>query len=141
MCSSDLIEIKDRVGTEDIFIFGMTATEVAQLRADGYRPTDFRDRDESLRAALEAIADGTFSPDEPRRHAPVVEALLDRDHYMLLADYRAYVNAQQRVDRRYRDSEAWAASAVRNVAGMGPFSSDRAIREYASRIWQVTPRR
>jgi len=60
---------------------------------------------------------------------------------MQLADYRAYVNAQLRVDRRYRDSEAWAASAVRNVAGMGPFSSDRAIREYASRIWQVTPRR
>ncbi|NDD74196.1 MAG: glycogen/starch/alpha-glucan phosphorylase [Gammaproteobacteria bacterium] len=135
------IEIKDRVGTEDIFIFGMTATEVTQLRSDGYRPIDFRNGDDALRAALDAIASGAFSPDEPHRHSPVVEALLDRDHYMLLADYRAYVNAQQRVDRRYRDSEAWAASAVRNVAGMGPFSSDRAIREYASRIWQVTPRR
>lgn len=135
------IEIKDRVGTEDIFIFGMNAAEVARLRANDYRPTDFRDSDEVLRAALDAIADGVFSPDEPRRHAPVVEVLLDRDHYMLLADFRAYVEAQRQVDRRFSDSKAWASSAVRNVAGMGPFSSDRAIREYASRIWQVTPRR
>jgi starch phosphorylase len=135
------IEIKDRVGSEDIFIFGMTAAEVAQLRTDGYRPTDFRDGDATLRVALDAIANGTFSPDEPRRHAPVVDALLDRDQYLLLADYRAYIDAQHRVDRHFRESKIWAASAVRNVAGMGPFSSDRAIREYASRIWQVTPRR
>ena len=135
------IEIHDRVGADNIFIFGLTTERVAALRAEGYEPKKFYDHDAKLRSALDAISDGTFSPEEPRRHAPIVEALLNEDRYLLLADYDAYVGAQHEVDRRYRDSQSWAAAAVRNVAAMGAFSSDRSIREYASRIWQVTPRR
>ncbi|NBX40048.1 MAG: hypothetical protein EBR15_01195 [Gammaproteobacteria bacterium] len=98
--------------------------------------------DPMLRAALDAIAGGMFSPLEPARHEPIVASLLaGGDRYLLLADYASYMRAQQRVDARYRDRTGWASSALRNIAAMAAFSSDRAIREYASRVWQVTPRR
>jgi starch phosphorylase len=100
------------------------------------------ENDPALRAVLEAIADGTFSPEDPSRHLGVVNALTwGGDHYCLLADYAEYVATQQRVDTLFRDRDAWAAAAIRNVAGMGVFSSDRAIGEYARRIWRVQPRR
>jgi starch phosphorylase len=90
---------------------------------------------------LDAIASGRFSPADPQRHRGVVNALLwGGDHYLLLADFQAYVAAQHRVDERFRDTSAWRRSALLNVAGMGAFSSDRTIREYADRIWHVSPR-
>ena len=93
-----------------------------------------------MRAALDAIAGGAFSPEEPARHQGLVHALLwGGDHYLLLADYASYIEAQHRVDRRYRDRDGWVRSAILNVAGMGAFSSDRSIREYAERIWRVRP--
>lgn len=134
------VEIHDRVGAENIFIFGLRTDEVAQLRSSGYRPMDIFEANEPLRAALEAIANGVFSPDEPARHLGVVDALTwGGDHYLLLADYDAYMTAQNRVDALYRDRDAWASAAIRNVASMGVFSSDRAIREYARRIWRIEP--
>ena len=94
-----------------------------------------------LKAVLDAIGHGTFSPDEPDRYRALVDSLLwGGDHYKLLADYDAYVAAQARVDTLFRDGEAWVRCAIANVAGMGRFSSDRAIAEYATRIWGLGPR-
>jgi starch phosphorylase len=134
------IEIREHVGDEHIFIFGLRTPEVAALRLAGHDPMARYAADDALRAALDAIAGGAFSPEEPARHQGLVHALLwGGDHYLLLADYASYIEAQHRVDRRYRDRDGWVRSAILNVAGMGAFSSDRSIREYAERIWRVRP--
>jgi starch phosphorylase len=136
------IEMREHMGHEHMFVFGLGADEVVATRAAGYRPESICEADPMLRAALDAIAGGMFSPLEPARHEPIVASLLaGGDRYLLLADYASYMRAQQRVDARYRDRTGWASSALRNIAAMAAFSSDRAIREYASRVWQVTPRR
>ena len=136
------IEIRERVGDDNIFIFGLRTAEVAEQRARGYDPLAVYHADPVLRRVLDAIADGVFSPQEPARYRGLIDGLLrGGDHYLLLADYAAYIAAQARVDALFRDREAWAAAAIRNVAGMGVFSSDRAIGEYARRIWRVEPRR
>ena len=135
------IEIRDRVGADNIFIFGHSTAEVAALNRGGYQPLRVYEGDPALKAALDAIAGGQFSPDEPDRYRGVVDALLwGGDHYKLLADYASYVTAQQRVDALFRDGEAWVRKAIANVAGMGSFSSDRAIREYATQVWGLAPR-
>ncbi len=135
------IEIRDRVGADNIFIFGHTTPEIAALNQSGYQPTRIYESTPALKAVLDAIADGQFSPDEPGRYRDVVDALLwGGDHYKLLADYEAYVAAQARVDALFRDDDAWVRRAIANVAAMGSFSSDRAIREYATRIWGLPPR-
>jgi glycogen phosphorylase len=132
------IEIRQCVGDEHIFIFGHRAHEVAALREGGYQPLRIHDGHPRLQAVLQAIGGGAFSPDEPARYRGVVDALLwGGDHYQLLADYDAYLEAQARVDALFRDPQAWARSAIVNVAGMGMFSSDRTIREYAREIWNV----
>jgi glycogen phosphorylase len=132
------IEIRQCVGDEHIFIFGHRAHEVAALREGGYQPLRIHDQHPRLQAVLRAIGGGTFSPDEPARYRGVVDALLwGGDHYQLLADYDAYLEAQARVDALFRDPQAWARSAILNVAGMGMFSSDRTIREYARDVWNV----
>jgi starch phosphorylase len=134
------IEIRQCVGDEHIFIFGHRAHEVAALREAGYQPLRIHDQHPRLRAVLGAIGGGGFSPEEPTRYRGVVDALLwGGDHYQLLADYDAYVEAQARVDRMFREPDAWARSAIANVAGMGMFSSDRTIREYAREIWNIAP--
>jgi starch phosphorylase len=136
------IEIRERVGDDNIFIFGLRTAEVAERRARGYDPIALYHADPVLRGVLDAIADGVFSPQDPARYRGLIDGLLrGGDHYLLLADYAAYVAAQARVDTLFRNPEMWAAAAIRNVAGMGVFSSDRAIGEYARRIWRVEPRR
>ncbi len=132
------IEIRDAVGAENIFIFGLHTDEVRRLRESGYRPRDIYAANAELKQVVDSIAAGVFSPDEPDRFMPIVQSLLDHgDHYFLLADYAQYVAAQERVDALYADADAWTATAIRNVAAMGPFSSDRTIREYADHIWSV----
>ena len=134
------IEIRDHVGAENIFIFGHKAHEIVKLNHAGYKPLRIYDSNPRLKAVLDAIAGGQFSPDEPDRYRGVVDALLwGGDHYKLLADYDAYVETQQRVDALYRDSASWIGRAIANVAGMGAFSSDRTIRQYAEQIWHVEP--
>ena len=134
------IEIRQNVGDDNIFIFGKLAHEVAAIRAAGYQPIAIYEADAQLKAVLDSIAAGVFSPDEPARYRPLIDSLLwGGDHYLLLADYRAYLDAQDRVDALFRKPEAWARQAIANVAGMGPFSADRTIREYAKQIWRVTP--
>ena len=134
------IEIRDAVGPENMFIFGLDAAGVAQLREAGHRPRHIYNTDIELKQVIDDIGGGRFSADEPGRFQPIVQGLLDQgDHYLLLADYAEYVRAQTAVDALYRDSGAWAAMAIRNVAAMGQFSSDRTIAEYAGGIWHVQP--
>ncbi|HWH82187.1 MAG TPA: glycogen/starch/alpha-glucan phosphorylase, partial [Burkholderiaceae bacterium] len=134
------IEIRQAVGDDNIFIFGLKTPEVQALRQSGYQPMRYHEGNPALKSVLGAIAGGAFSPDEPGRFRGLVDSLLwGGDHYLLLADYDAYVATQLRVDALYRQSGAWAERAIANVAGMGAFSSDRTIREYANAIWGIAP--
>ena len=134
------VEMRENVGPENIFIFGNTTPEVAEIRARGYQPRDIYDGNEELRRVLDAIRDGAFSPAEPARYQGIYDALVNwGDHYLLLADYASYVAKQAEVDALYRDADAWTRMAILNVAGMGAFSSDRTIAEYAHDIWQTKP--
>jgi starch phosphorylase len=135
------IEIRNAVGDDSIFIFGHKAHEIAALNAGGYQPLRVYESQPRLRSVLDAISGGRFSPEEPDRYRGVVDALLwGGDYYKLLADYDSYVAAQERVDALYRDRERWVRHAIANVAGMGPFSSDRSISDYAAKIWNVETR-
>ena len=110
------------------------------MRQSGYQPRSYYESNPALRAALDAIAGEQFSPGDPGRYGALVDSLLGGgDHYMLLADYASYVAAQARVDDLYRRPLDWTARAIANVAGMGPFSSDRTIRDYAANIWHLEP--
>ncbi|HSO21094.1 MAG TPA: glycogen/starch/alpha-glucan phosphorylase [Desulfosarcina sp.] len=134
------IEIMEEVGRDNIFVFGLTADQVADRRRSGYDPRTYYDGDGELRQALDSISRGDFSPEDPHLFAPIVESLLHRgDYYMLLADYRAYVTAQAAVDRLFLNQDEWARKSVLNTARMGKFSSDRAVMEYADRIWGLKP--
>jgi starch phosphorylase len=136
------IEIRQQVGDDNIFIFGLEAHEVAAQRAAGYQPLRLYEADARLKTVLDAIGGGAFSADEPGRYRGLVDSLLwGGDHYLLLADYADYVATQARVDALFREPRQWAAKAVANVAGMGAFSSDRTIREYARTIWNVQAQR
>jgi starch phosphorylase len=130
------VEILQNVGAENIFIFGMTTAEVAATRAAGYQPATIAEQSPELDAVLQAIRGGLFSPEEPERYQGIYDTLITwGDHYLLLADYASYVAAQARVDLAYQDKHDWTIKALRNVAGMGPFSADRTIAEYAEKIW------
>lgn len=133
------IEIRDEVGAENMFIFGLTADEVAASRAGGYNPRALYESNPVLKRVLDDIAGGRFSPEQPDLFAPLVASLLDRDHFRLLADFAAYMDCQQAVARVYRDVDSWTRKSILNVAGMGKFSSDRTIREYAADIWKAAP--
>ena len=135
------VEIHDEVGAENIFIFGLTTDGVADLRAKGYNPWLYYEGNRELKQALDMIRDGFFSPEERDRYRPVFDNLTAHgDHYLLLADYASYIEAQDQAGALYRDQEAWVRKAILNVAGMGKFSSDRTIGEYAKTIWNVEAR-
>jgi starch phosphorylase len=133
------IEIAENVGLDNIFIFGNRTEQVAALRASGYNPRRFYDHNYDLKTAIDRIAEGAFSPEEPNRFHDITRTLLESDYYLLLADYADYVATQKRVDDLYRRPNEWARQAILNVAGMGAFSADRTIREYADDIWKVKP--
>nr|UCQ33027.1 glycogen phosphorylase [Edwardsiella piscicida] len=134
------VEIRERVGAENMFIFGNTTEEVEAPRRNGYNPRDYYERDPELNQALNQIASGLFCPEEPRRYASLFDSLINfGDHYQLLADYRSYVDMQDQVDEVYAHPDEWARKALLNIANMGYFSSDRTIREYADEIWQIKP--
>ncbi|MGZ8218375.1 glycogen/starch/alpha-glucan phosphorylase [Methylomagnum sp.] len=137
------IEIRDAVGAENFFLFGLTADRVEDLHRHGYHPwRDYYHTNPELKRALDMIAGGHFSPDEPDRFRPVVDSLLvGGDRYALLADYADYVRSQEAVDKLYRNEEAWTRKAILNVARSGRFSSDRSIREYAELIWGISARK
>jgi starch phosphorylase len=134
------VEMLEHVGEENIFIFGNTTEEVEALRAGGYKPRDYYEQDEELREVLTQIATGVFNPDEPGRYRDLVDSLINfGDHYQVLADYRSYVDCQDKVDELYRHPEEWTTKAMHNIANMGYFSSDRTIKEYAETIWHIDP--
>ena len=134
------IEIRQNVGDDNIFIFGLRTPEVRALRHQGYHPMRYYETVPGLREVLDAIAGEVFSPGEPGRYRGLVDGLLwGGDHYLLLADFAAYRDAQAQVDALYRRPAEWKARAIANVAGMGPFSADRTIRAYAREIWHLTP--
>ncbi|MEJ8814943.1 glycogen/starch/alpha-glucan phosphorylase [Variovorax ureilyticus] len=134
------VEMRDNVGADNFFIFGNTTPQVAAIRASGYQPRDYYESNPELQRVLDSIRDGMFSPSEPSRYHEIFDALVSwGDHYLLLADYASYIEAQGRVDALYRDADAWTRMAILNVAGMGAFSSDRTIAEYAHQIWKTRP--
>ncbi|UCD84128.1 MAG: glycogen/starch/alpha-glucan phosphorylase [Deltaproteobacteria bacterium] len=132
------IEIKEEVGEENIFIFGLTAEEVRNLRAS-YNPGMYCEKDPALKRAIEIIRDGFFSPGEPDLFKPLVEMLLNQDPYLVLADFEDYCRCQRDVDKDYRNRELWTRKAILNVARVGKFSSDRTILEYNRDIWHAEP--
>lgn len=134
------VEIKEEVGAENIFIFGLTTAEVAAKKAGGYNPRDYYDSNPDLKKVLDMIAGGYFSVDEPGRYQAIVDNLLNNgDQYLLLADYASYINAQEQVSKLYQNQDEWTRMAILNVANMAKFSSDRAIGDYAKNIWHVSP--
>jgi starch phosphorylase len=135
------VEIRQEVGPENFFLFGHTVEEVMQRKAAGYRPRELYEADAELRGALDAIANGDFSGGDRELFRPLVDDLLHRDEYLVLADYRSYLDCQGEVERAFRDAERWSRMSILNVARCGRFSSDRAIREYCDEIWRVAPRK
>jgi len=134
------IEIAEEAGEENMFIFGLTVDEVKGLNDGNYHPYDIYHQDEELKAVLDWLDNGYFTPDEPGALASIKRSLLGGgDPYRVLADFHSYCDAQKRVDERYRDTAAWARSAIINTATMGKFNSDRSIEDYVQRIWKLTP--
>jgi len=129
------IEIRDRVGAENFFLFGLDTPGVTALKSAGYHPRDYYAQDNELRAALDAIASGAFGGVGQE----VSASLLDRDDYLTLADYRAYVDCQAEVDRAWLDQDRWTRASILNTARTGFFSADRTVRDYVSTIWHVDP--
>ncbi|MEX1063228.1 MAG: glycogen/starch/alpha-glucan phosphorylase [Balneolaceae bacterium] len=133
------IEILEEVGRENIFIFGKSVEEVEKLRHEGYDPWNYYHSDDELKKAIDQIKDGFFSPaDEPQLFSPVIDALLHKgDYFLVLADFRSYLEKQKEVEKLYQDRDMWTRKAILNMARVGKFSSDRTIREYADEIWKV----
>ena len=129
------VEIRDRVGAGNFFLFGLDAPAAAALRAGDYRPRSHYDTDDELRAALDAITAGAFGG----AGREVADALLDRDEYLTLADFRAYLDCQEAVEAAWRDEDAWTRMSILNTARSGFFSADRTVSDYADRIWSVKP--
>ncbi|ESZ29743.1 glycogen/starch/alpha-glucan phosphorylase [Mesorhizobium sp. L2C084A000] len=131
------VEIKECVGDDNIFIFGLTTAEVAERRNNGYDPRAVIEGSPELAQAVAAVSSGVFSPDDPERYRDLVNGLYNSDWFMVAADFDAYATAQREVDAVWRNSPDWYARAIRNVARVGWFSSDRTIRQYAKEIWNV----
>jgi starch phosphorylase len=135
------IEIREEVGAENFFLFGLNAGQAAKVKAEAYNPSDYYRGDAELKAAIDLIDSGLFAHGDTELFRPLTGHLLHHDEYLLLADYRSYVDCQQEVDRAYRDPAHWTRMSILNVARMGKFSSDRSIREYARDIWRLEPLR
>jgi starch phosphorylase len=131
------IEIRDAVGADNFFLFGLTAAEVLAKKAAGYNPWDYYNSNGELKLALDRLSSGYFSHGDTNLFKPLVDSLLYRDEYLLLADYQSYVECQDRVSQAYRDRDSWTRMSILNVARMGKFSSDRSIRDYLQNIWKA----
>jgi starch phosphorylase len=134
------VEIREEVGAENFFLFGLNVAEVAQLRARGYQPGDYYAQNTSLREVIDFIASGALGHGDVELFRPIVENLLNKDPFLLLADYQAYIDAQERVNVLWRDPREWTRKSILNTARMGKFSSDRSIRDYCARVWNIEPR-
>jgi starch phosphorylase len=133
------VEIRKEVGAENFFLFGLTATEVAEVKSRGHRPRDHYEQNAALREVIDFIASGALCRGDAELFRPIVENLMNDDPFLLLADYQAYIAAQERVSALWRDPGAWTRQSILNTARMGKFSSDRSIRDYCERVWKVNP--
>jgi len=133
------IEIREEVGEENIFIFGLLADEVIKLKSGNYNPKKYYESNPMLKRVIDMIASDFFNKNEPGIFKPIIDSLLGVDYYCLFADYQAYVDAQEKVSKLYINKEEWTKMSILNVARVGKFSSDRSIREYAEKIWKVEP--
>lgn len=134
------VEIREAVGAENFFLFGMTEPEVVSLKCSGYRPSDIYLSNPELKAVIDLINSGLFSHGDKQLFKPLTESLLQRDEFMVLADFQSYIDRQGEVDFAWADDASWVKKSILNTARMGYFSSDRAIREYAEKIWKVAPK-
>ncbi|MEW7979292.1 MAG: glycogen/starch/alpha-glucan phosphorylase [Candidatus Sedimenticola endophacoides] len=134
------IEIREQVGEENFFCFGLTADEIAHKRQAGYDPRLHYEQDPELKRALDMIDQGYFSPTNPSRYKAILRSLIDDgDHFMVLADYRAYIQSDERANALYQDKAAWARAAILNTAAMDRFSCDRTVSDYARLVWGAVP--
>lgn len=131
------VEIRECVGAENFFLFGLTANEVYSQKASGYNPYHFYEVEPELKQALDTISQGTFSHGNRDVFAPLINNLLHTDPYMLMADYRSYISCQGEVDKAWNDKDRWATMSILNTARCGKFSSDRAVQEYCDNIWKT----
>jgi len=133
------VEIREQVGAENFFQFGLTVEQVMNLKRSGYNPRGYYESNATLRQAIDQIASGAFSSGDQQLFRPIVDALLNNDEYLLLADFESYIDCQESVSHAYLDQEHWTRMSILNTARIGKFSSDRSIREYAHDIWHVEP--
>jgi glycogen phosphorylase len=133
------VEIREEVGAENFFLFGLTAEQVQELKSRGYRPQDYYEQQAPLREVLDFIASGGLSGGDTNLFRPLVENLTWHDPFLVLADYQTYVACQDQVSDLWRDPQAWTRKSILNAAHMGKFSSDRSIRDYCQQVWNVTP--
>jgi starch phosphorylase len=133
------VEIREEVGPENFFLFGLTAQQAREVKARGHRPRNFYEQNAALREVLHFIASGALAEGDTNLFRPLVDNLLESDPFLVLADYQAYVNCQMQVSTLWRDQRAWTRTSILNVARMGKFSSDRSIRDYCRDVWQVRP--
>jgi starch phosphorylase len=133
------IEIMEEVGKDNIYIFGLTADEVKDLKSKGYNPKDYYERNPELKKIIDMISSGYFSPSNVDLFKPIIDSLLTNDPFLVLADFDEYVGCQSVVSKEYLNSAEWTRKSILNVAGMGKFSSDRSISQYAKDIWHATP--
>jgi starch phosphorylase len=131
------IEIREAVGADNFFLFGLTAEEVLAKKAAGYNPWDYYNSNGELKLVIDRISSGFFSHGDPNLFKPLLDSLLYRDDYLLLADYQSYVECQDRVSQVYRDQDHWTRMSILNIVRMGKFSSDRSIRDYLQNIWKA----
>ncbi len=133
------VEIRDAVGAENFFLFGLTTDGIRALQETGYRPYEYYERNASLKGAVDMIASGYFSHGNAALFQPLVNSLLYHDDYFVLADFQSYVDCQTEVSRAWADQAQWTKMSILNTARMGPFSSDRTILDYSRDIWRVEP--
>jgi starch phosphorylase len=133
------IEIREEVGEDNIFIFGLLADEVAKLKANGYNPREYYEKNENLKRVVDMISSDYFSKKDPGIFKPIIDALMISDYYCLFADYQSYIETQDKASCLYLNSDEWTKKSILNVARVAKFSSDRSIKEYAEKIWKVKP--
>jgi glycogen phosphorylase len=133
------IEIRDAVGPENFFLFGLTAEEVRAKKAAGYHTGEYYQSDPHVREAVDLIRGGHFSHGDTNLFKPLVDSLINYDPYLVLADYQSYADCQEQVGQAYKDAKNWTRKSILNAVRTGKFSSDRAVREYCSKIWNAKP--
>ncbi len=133
------VEIREEVGEENFFLFGLNVEEVMAKKAAGYSPMDYYHNNNELKSVIDLIASGHFSHGDQELFRPIVDSLLYDDQYMLLADYQSYIDCQERVSQVFTDEKNWTRMSILNAARMGKFSSDRSITDYSKKIWDIQP--